>query len=82
MRLKQWDLVEIEWRDSTSYDGWMSEPASKSLAEDEDCLCRTAGYMLHRDKRHMTIVRDRGDDNVGGMMRIPTVAIKSIRKLI
>ena len=45
--------------------------------------CRTAGYLLTKTKKYITVVQNRGEDtgNVGEAMNIPRSCVKRIRRL-
>ena len=78
---KQYDLVEIEWIDSTTPGdaGWVS--IDDLLTEDDDFMlnCYTVGYLIRESEKDIWIVgsyHDNGDGgNCLGLIAIPQVAI-------
>ena len=72
-------LVEVEWIDSATRDGW------GSIAEHTDpapLVCRTAGYLLVQDDKKVVIAHSQHEDgDVCGSMTIPRVAVRRFTRL-
>ena len=76
---KKLQLVEVEWTDAQIGGGWNTREryADKGIAK-----CRTAGYLLVRDKRSITIMQNVCDDGtVSDSMTIPAGCVKRVRRL-
>ena len=78
--LKQ--IVEVTWRDSNGYSKWESLADYAYL---KPALCRTVGYLLHKDKKEIVIVFTQSMENEGdgnGAIAIPRGCVKSIKTLV
>lgn len=78
---KQYDIVEIEWIDSTTPGdaGWMS---IEDILDEEDefmLSCYTSGYVIRDSEQDIWIVNSYHDNGEGGnctgLIAIPKVAI-------
>lgn len=74
-------LVEVEWIDSAFHRGWSS--ADEKRREMSYSVCRTAGYLIGRDKQSVKIAMNMADKSAsfGDGITIPTVAVKRVRRL-
>lgn len=72
-------LVEVEWVDSAFNHGW---DHIKVKTRSKIATCRTAGYLLKRDKTEVTVAQSLGDeDQAAEAISIPTIAITKFRFL-
>jgi|TARA_Y100000310_G_C20694565_1_gene824636 hypothetical protein len=77
---KKYHIYEIEWDDSGGYSGWRDIDACK--AKETPAKCRTAGYLLKKDKKIVLMALSLADnDDAGDRVCIPRACITSIRKL-
>jgi hypothetical protein len=80
-------LVEIEWIDSASYDGWHSEREHLEFARDaERSTHLTIGYVLRWTRKTLAVVQSVGRLKNSGTsaescMVIPQAAIVRVSKL-
>ncbi len=78
--LSRWEVIEIEWSDSTQDGDW--KPLEEALKWPENG-CFTVGYYIqHNDKTIMvaTSYFPEDDPTVGGVWTIPRATIKSLRR--
>lgn len=73
-------LVEVEWVDSCTAGGWRSRA---SYLEEGPTICRTIGYLLHKDKQKIVVIQTQSSStgHVSDSMAIPVVAVKKMRVL-
>lgn len=72
-------LVEVEWIDSASTNGWNDD------FSDGDGLvnCRTAGYLLSKDRVSVKIVQSQSTHGqIAELMAIPRSCVRSIIPLV
>lgn len=72
------EIVEVEWVDSATTAGWHTD------IEDGDGLveCRTAGYMLSKDRTSVKIIQSQTSHGANGeMIAIPRTCVRSIKRL-
>ena len=72
-------LVEVEWINSCAMGKWRDK---KEYENQEPITCRTAGYLLSKDKKRVIILQSQS--NEGGMsdsMTIPRVCVKRMKHL-
>lgn len=68
-------LVLVEWEDSAFTAGWRHGKVSTSL-------CKTAGYLVEKDKALVVIAMNVSDTgSYGEAMAIPRACVRSIRRL-
>lgn len=74
-------LVEVEWIDSAFHRGWSD--ADTKRKEMSYSVCRTAGFLIARDKKCLKLAMNSGDNHqsFGDGITIPTVAVKRVRRL-
>ena len=70
-------LIEVEWVDSASQDGWQFKPSRGGRV----ATCRTAGYLIHETKRRLVIAGSISPEQVMSPLTIPKVAITRRRRL-
>ena len=71
-------LVEVHWIDSYSSSGWKGH----ATPENDSLACRTAGYLVRRDKRGVTLAMNIDEQgHTGEWMHIPARCIKRLRGL-
>ena len=81
---KRLPLVEVEWIDSGTTKGWRALDYYK---DEKPLECRTAGYLVRRDKRVIVIVQSQNfnDDGtlnqLGESMTIPRICVTHLRFL-
>ena len=72
-------LVEVEWLDACGSGGWKDISVYNSLTP---MPCKTAGYLLKRNKAEITIALTQSQDkDINQCICIPTGWITKIRKL-
>ena len=76
---KNYKLVEVEWEDSATTIGWQS---IKRGLKYTSSLCRTAGYLLQKNKSGVKIALSLGmDDGQGSMSEMMIIPKSAIRKI-
>ena len=70
-------LIEVEWLDSATQDGWQFKPGRGVKA----APCRTAGYLIHETKSRIVIAGSISPEQVMSPLTIPKVAITRRRRL-
>ena len=85
-RLMQWprgDLVEVEWIDSASTNGWRPENDWQQEQNEEGLVvCRSAGYMIGKDKQAIRLVQSQSKHGATAeQIAIPRSCVRAIRKL-
>lgn len=72
-------IVEIYWRDATTYGGWVGSEEVPALTLWE---CRSIGYLQHEDAQHLRLVQTQTDrDRVGEVLVIDKKWITKRRKI-
>lgn len=66
-------IVLIEWIDSMQTSGWCKKPESVNLQ------CRTAGFLVEKTAKHITVALNMSAYTDGDYMTIPAAAIKSVK---
>ncbi|KKN60882.1 hypothetical protein LCGC14_0527530 [marine sediment metagenome] len=72
------DIVLIEWIDSKGLTNWED---LEGLEPMPPCICHTVGFLLDDNEEYKTILMTSSETQILGRMTIPSVAIKSIKKL-
>jgi hypothetical protein len=71
--------VEVDWIDSGERSGWGSAQTHRGSGPIQ---CRTAGYLLKRDKQTIVIVLNtNAEGQVGESITIPASCVKKVRRL-
>jgi hypothetical protein len=77
--MDDYKLVQIDWEDSCSDNGWVSQQQAKCH---RPAQCRTVGFLLRSGKRDMTIMQSTSNTgNVSEIMAIPRGCIKKVTYL-
>ena len=72
-------IVEVEWIDSCSDDGWMKSDSPRAK-EHTVSHCTSVGYLFKKAKEKICLVQNTSDTgSVGELMAIPRCAIKKLR---
>ena len=72
-------LVEVAWKDHTSYRGWRSGNDAVALGL---AMCYDVGYLLDGSKDGLTLAATVCDDGeVNNVMKIPSHWVHAIRRL-
>lgn len=74
-------VVHVEWDDSCSMSRWRSHDEITSFATDVEPLIKSVGIVAGDTKDYLTIVQSISQYNKEAAMKIPKVAIKSIKKI-
>ena len=78
-------VVEVEWLDSVSVNGWRPVSSIDELCNEEDAMLqRSVGFLYHDGDDRIVLVRDGGlglDPELGDAMAIPKVCVKKMRRL-
>ncbi len=81
--MKPYQIVEVDWVDSLHARGWMKE--DEVQLSGDHMLHRTLGYVLRDSKDALLLIQSYQINlqprEVDGVMEIPRVAIKRLRKL-
>ncbi len=73
-------VVQVQWVDSASEDGWQSKSHVKHASK--LCYCESVGFLLRKNKGDITLVQSTGSfDNVAASISIPMSCVKKITKL-
>ena len=82
--MRYWDIVLVEWYDSSSTfeNAWNELEDEMKDKEYEDLICRTAGILLRSNETDISITLSCSGTQVGAVITIPRVSIKSIRVLV
>lgn len=75
IKLKQGDLVVVQWVDSIKTHGWVDIP------QDIDTSCQTVGMFIQKQHNYITIALNKSAYGYGDYMSIPLCAVKKIRRL-
>lgn len=78
--MKAQTLVEVVWEDSCSNGRWQDRAVVPEWHNDP-AICTTVGYILHDDKKGMTVCQSQSKDQVDGLFKIPKNAIRKVRRL-
>lgn len=83
MKIKQDQIIEIDWVDSIHDSGWINKDDAKKNSSEKNILHKTVGYFLQETKYSVSVFQSRGIgvENIDSTMEIPKVAIKKIKKL-
>lgn len=74
---KKGRLIMVKWRDSSSEGSWTHSPERHTLS-----VCRTVGYLAHKDDDRVVIAASNDDTGAGAQrMAIPREVITDIRLL-
>ncbi len=75
-------IVEVEWRDSSSYRGWGSKEEYEKHARGP-MVCRTVGYLATKDDNEVFLIMSKAavNDSVNASMTIPRECVIRIRYL-
>jgi hypothetical protein len=78
--MKKLPIVEVEWVDSRRNGGWSSR---EDYMDVEVPDCRSAGYLLTSNRKHIVLVlnQDDANGNVCDSMTIPRSAIRKVTRL-
>lgn len=83
-------MVEVEWVDSHSWDGWAGASDYRDFLTAERLATRSVGYVIADDEAGLLLVQsyqvaerrsEPGEHSVEGGMRIPRRALVSVRPL-
>ena len=74
-------IVQIEWDDSCSMARWRSHDEITNFANDTEQFIKSVGIIVGDTKDYITIVQSVSQYNKEAAMKIPKVAIKSIKKI-
>lgn len=85
MKLKKWQIIEIDWLDSVHDNGWKFEDTAMERAQDKFLKHKTIGYFLKETKQFIAVVQSKSNDgedksNVDAVMQIPKAVIKKIKR--
>ena len=81
-KLKKWQIIEIDWIDSGSVDGWIKDNLEYALS---DLEYKSAGYFLKETDYSICIVQSKKEPvkaentQINSLMEIPKVAITKIK---
>ena len=76
---KQYDLLMIEWEDSTCRTGWHRADTAPKFADQ----IVTVGFVISRDSKHITVAQSLCEDrSVDSAWLIPRANIRKVHKLI
>lgn len=81
MKDKGYRAVHVEWVDSAGRSGWQTSKAAK---ESGVSLCRSVGWLIDENPKHICIAHSHDIEDGGGIcdsMSIPRCAIRRVRKL-
>jgi len=72
MKHKKYDIIELEWFDSSHSDGWQTE-----VDIPKDLVIKSVGYFYSENKESITILQSYARDErcFDAIMTIPKVAI-------
>ncbi len=76
-------LVHVEWVDSFSMNGWISQDEGEEWAANRSVNCETTGFLYYECKTHIVVAQSivLHSKSVDALMKIPRSAIVKIRKL-
>ena len=70
--------VEITWSDTSASTGWYHR---ESLATQKCVVCKSIGYLVHKDKERVVLSGMMGDEEFNSIQYIPKGCIKEIRQI-
>lgn len=74
-------IIEIEWEDScTPARPWCSQKEAADFHR-EGAICVTVGYLIHSDRRAVTVAQSLNGDDPGGLWRVPRKMVRRLRRL-
>ena len=76
---KKDDIIEIEWTDAATTQGWHS--GTHLLRNDGLSLCKTVGYFFRKTKNSIQTSKGVSEDDRCDTQSIPLAWVKKIRKL-
>ena len=72
-------LIVVDWDDSSSRGRWST---LDEYRKHSPVLCRSVGYVTHRDKRGISLVQTMADNgDVVDAIAIPAGCIRKVRRL-
>src|SRR6478735_4722670 len=74
-------VVQIEWVDSTRWSRWQEHADIERFANSSGGLLISVGIVVGNTEDNLTIVQSISPENKNAAMRIPKVAIKSVKKI-
>lgn len=77
-------IVEVEWVDSSQQmdRAWYEKSEMTAAAEKGPLTCRSVGYLLHEDARHLSLVNSSTlDGEVGAPLSIPRGCVVAVTEL-
>ena len=72
------EIVLIEWLDSKGLTQWELLDEIKPMPP---CVCFSVGFLFDDNEEYKTILMTSSENQILGRLTIPSVAIKSIKKL-
>lgn len=78
--MAQWDLLMIEWVDSAGVESGWHQPHEAEL-EIDGCITVGMVYAQKPDRIALVLSRDTMNNNIDGIITIPTVAITGYTRL-
>ena len=66
MKLKEKDIVEIEWLDSVSSNNWLEKSSYEDEPNTDYLRQKTVGYFLSENKESITVMQSYGTPNKNG----------------
>lgn len=72
-------IIHARWTDSTSWNRWQSHEDIAAFAHAVESLIDSVGIVVGVNKENLTIVQNVSTNNKSMAMKIPKVAIKSIK---
>jgi hypothetical protein len=81
MTQRKYPLVEIEWTDSCSSNGWGTP--ERHMSKYTISRCRSVGYLIERNAKHVIVSQSLSDDtgNAAEVLAVPASCIKRLRRL-
>ena len=76
--MRKLPIVEVEWKDANAGGGWRSR---EEYEKQRPSACRTAGYLLVRNRQHVIIIQSQDNKGVADSITIPRSEITSIKRL-
>lgn len=75
-------IVEVEWTDSASANGWRTPSAAWAAIGKRPEVCRSVGYLWKRNARRLLLVQSQsGGGLVDEVLSVPVSAVVRMRTL-
>ena len=81
---KQYDIVEVIWKDAEEHGeiGWNNTKEQLAYAKKPCPIMKSVGYEVYRDDDHISLLSSLGGKECSAVEKIPMAFIKIINKIV